>query len=84
MHVYIDTASRERIRAADRLGVVDGVTTNSSIVAGTDRTYRAVVGDPERAVANAAGAAATRAGAVTALTGPDAIRRFTDDVPWLS
>lgn len=44
------------------------------------------VRDPNRALAlaNAAGAAATtQAGAVTALTGPDALRRFHDNVPWL-
>jgi fructokinase len=45
------------------------------------------VRDPNRAlaIANAAGAAATtQAGAVTALTGPDALRRFHDELPWLS
>lgn len=45
------------------------------------------VRDPERALAlaNAAGAVTTtRAGAVTALTGPDALRRFHDEIPWLS
>ncbi|WP_049983416.1 carbohydrate kinase family protein [Halorubrum sp. BV1] len=45
------------------------------------------VEDPNRALAlaNAAGAVATtQAGAVTALTGPDALRRFHDDIPWLS
>jgi fructokinase len=45
------------------------------------------VRDPRRAlaVANAAGAVATtQAGAVTALTGPEALERFCGDVPWLS
>lgn len=45
------------------------------------------VRDPNRALAlaNAAGAVATtQAGAVTALTGPDALRQFHDDIPWLS
>jgi fructokinase len=45
------------------------------------------VRDPNRALAlaNAAGAVATtQAGAVTALTGPDALRRFHDDILWLS
>lgn len=45
------------------------------------------VRDPNRALAlaNAAGAVTTtQAGAVTALTGPDALRRFHDDIPWLS
>lgn len=44
------------------------------------------VTDPARALAlaNAAGAVTTtRSGAVTALTGPDALRRFHDDIPWL-
>lgn len=43
MNIYIDTASPEHIRAADRLCGVDGVTTNPSIVAETDRRYRDVV-----------------------------------------
>lgn len=45
------------------------------------------VHDPNRALAlaNAAGAVATtQAGAVTALTGPDALTRFHDDIPWMS
>jgi len=45
------------------------------------------VRDPNRALAlaNAVGAVATtRAGAVTALTGPDALRPFHDDIPWRS
>jgi fructokinase len=45
------------------------------------------VQDPNRALAlaNAAGAVTTtQAGAVTALTGPDALREFHDDIPWLS
>ena len=43
MNIYVDTASPEDIRAATELGVVDGVTTNPSIVAGTDRRYADVV-----------------------------------------
>ncbi|WP_284011425.1 transaldolase family protein [Haloarcula pelagica] len=43
MNLYIDTASPEQIRAADRLCGIDGVTTNPSLVAGTDRQYREVV-----------------------------------------
>jgi transaldolase len=43
VNIYIDTASPEHIRAADRLCGVDGVTTNPSIVAETDRRYRDVV-----------------------------------------
>lgn len=44
MNLYIDTASPEEIRSAVELGVVDGVTTNPSIVADTDRRYADVVG----------------------------------------
>lgn len=43
MNIYIDTASAEQIRAADRLCGLDGVTTNPSIVAETDHRYRDVV-----------------------------------------
>jgi transaldolase len=43
VNVYIDTASPEQIRAADRLCGLDGVTTNPSIVAETDHRYRDVV-----------------------------------------
>jgi transaldolase len=43
VNVYIDTASPDRIRDAARLCRIDGVTTNPSIVAKTDRQYREVV-----------------------------------------
>lgn len=43
VNVYIDTASPEQIRTADRLYGIGGVTTNPSIVAGTDRLYRDAV-----------------------------------------
>ncbi len=43
VNIYLDTASPEQIRTADRLCSIDGVTTNPSIVAGTDRQYREVV-----------------------------------------
>lgn len=43
MNLYIDTASPERIRSADKLCRIDGVTTNPSIVAEADRRYKAVV-----------------------------------------
>ena len=43
MNIYIDTASPEHIRAATRLCKIDGVTTNPSIVAKTDRHYREIV-----------------------------------------
>lgn len=43
VNTYIDTAAPEEIRAADRHCRIDGVTTNPSIVAETDRRYREVV-----------------------------------------
>jgi transaldolase len=43
VRLYIDTAAPEQIRAADTLCRIDGVTTNPSIVAETDRPYREVV-----------------------------------------
>lgn len=43
MNIYIDTASPEQIRTADRCFQIDGVTTNPSIVAETDRRYKDVV-----------------------------------------
>lgn len=45
MKLYLDTADVEQIRAGDALGVVDGVTTNPSIVAASGRTYREAVVD---------------------------------------
>lgn len=43
MNIYVDTADPDRIRAADELCAVDGVTTNPSLVAETERQYRDVV-----------------------------------------
>ena len=43
MNIYIDTASPEQIRTAERRFQVDGVTTNPSIVAETDRRYKNIV-----------------------------------------
>lgn len=43
VNTYIDTAAPEQIRTADRRLRLDGVTTNPSIVAETDRRYRDVV-----------------------------------------
>lgn len=43
MKFFIDTANVSKVREAHKLGVVDGVTTNPSLVASTDRTYRDVV-----------------------------------------
>ncbi|MFC7020806.1 MULTISPECIES: transaldolase family protein [Haloarcula] len=45
MKLYLDTADVEQIRAGDALGVVDGVTTNPSIVAASGRSYREAVTD---------------------------------------
>lgn len=43
VNIYIDTASPEQLRDADRRYRIDGVTTNPSLVAETDRRYRDVV-----------------------------------------
>lgn len=43
MKLYLDTADVDRIRAATALGVVDGVTTNPSIIADSGRGYRDAV-----------------------------------------
>jgi len=43
MRTYIDSAEVEKVREADELGLVDGVTTNPSLVAGTDREYRDII-----------------------------------------
>jgi transaldolase len=43
MRTYIDSAEVEKVREAYELGLVDGVTTNPSLVAGTDREYRDII-----------------------------------------
>jgi len=43
MRTYIDSAEVENVREAYELGLVDGVTTNPSLVAGTDREYRDII-----------------------------------------
>jgi transaldolase len=43
MKFFIDTADVSSVRQAAQLGLVDGVTTNPSLVAATDREYRDVV-----------------------------------------
>lgn len=43
MRTYIDSAVVEEVRHIDELGLVDGVTTNPSLVAGTDREYRDII-----------------------------------------
>lgn len=69
------------VEPADTTGAGDAFVAAfiAALTHGVRNPYRAV------AIANAAGAAATTwVGAVTALTGPDALRRFNDDVPWVS
>ena len=43
MKIFIDTANVSEIREANLWGVVDGVTTNPSLVAKTGRTLDAVI-----------------------------------------
>lgn len=43
MKIYVDTADIDRIAEIAELGILDGVTTNPSLVAETENTYRAVV-----------------------------------------
>lgn len=42
MKLFIDTADVDEIRAADAMGVLDGVTTNPSLVAKTGRDFKGV------------------------------------------
>jgi len=43
MKIFIDTANVEHIREANALGIVDGVTTNPSLIAKEGRDFRQVV-----------------------------------------
>ena len=43
MKIFIDTANVEHIREANALGIVDGVTTNPSLIAKEGRDFREVV-----------------------------------------
>jgi transaldolase len=43
MRTYIDSAFVDEVRQADELGLVDGVTTNPSLVSSTDREYRDII-----------------------------------------
>ena len=43
MRTYIDSADVEEVRHAHQLGLVDGVTTNPSLVSSTDREYRDII-----------------------------------------
>ena len=45
MKLFIDTANIEEIREANAMGVLDGVTTNPSLVAKTGRDFKTVVHD---------------------------------------
>ncbi len=42
MKIFIDTAKIEEIREANRIGIIDGVTTNPSLVAKTGKTFEQV------------------------------------------
>ncbi|MEF8881322.1 MAG: fructose-6-phosphate aldolase [Halapricum sp.] len=43
MRTFIDSADVEEVRHAHELGLVDGVTTNPSLVSSTDRDYRDII-----------------------------------------
>jgi transaldolase len=43
MKIFIDTANIEEIREANTMGILDGVTTNPSLVAKTGKTFSAVI-----------------------------------------
>ena len=45
MQIFIDTADIEEIRDAAAMGVIDGVTTNPSLVAKTGRPFKDVLVD---------------------------------------
>ena len=45
MQIFIDTADIEEIRDAAAMGVIDGVTTNPSLVALTGRPFKEVLVD---------------------------------------
>lgn len=45
MKFFIDTANIDEIRAAARLGIIDGVTTNPSLVAKEGRKFEAVIAE---------------------------------------
>ena len=45
MKLFIDTADIEEIKEANALGVIDGVTTNPSLIAKTGRSYADVIKD---------------------------------------
>ena len=43
MKIFIDTANTEEIRAAARMGMVDGVTTNPSLIAKEGKVFKEVI-----------------------------------------
>lgn len=45
MKIFIDSADVEEIREAARMGVIDGVTTNPSLVAKTGRKFEEIIND---------------------------------------
>ena len=45
MKLFIDSANLEEIRAASRWGILDGVTTNPSLIARSGRPFREVIND---------------------------------------
>ena len=45
MKLFVDTADVEEIRKLNDLGIIDGVTTNPSLVAKTGKKFRQVVDD---------------------------------------
>ncbi len=45
MKIFLDTANLEEIRAARDLGVLDGITTNPSLVAREGREFRSLIGE---------------------------------------
>lgn len=45
MKIFIDSADIKEIRAANAIGVVDGVTTNPTLIAKTGRDFKSVVKD---------------------------------------
>ena len=45
MEFHIDTADIEEVRAANQLGILDGVTTNPSLVAKTGKPHKEVIAE---------------------------------------
>jgi transaldolase len=45
MKIFLDTANIEHIKEANSLGVIDGVTTNPSLIAKEGRKFEEVVED---------------------------------------